>query len=196
MQYTHGETMARNKQDTRKRIMDAAYVLFRKRGYTRVNVDEIAATAGITKRTLYSHFESKDALLENVLEDQQDMALKAFRTFGKQLIGTPEEIVRIFFKELAQWSKNPKWSASGFTRLAMELADLPGHPARRIASRHKKLLESHLADALYAVGLKNAESSAKKIWIISEGAMALVLIHGDVSYYEEALNVALRVISD
>lgn len=188
--------MARNKQDTRKRIMDASYVLFRKRGYTRVNMDEIAETAGITKRTLYSHFESKDALLENVLEDQQDMALKAFRTFGKQLIGTPREIVRIFFAELAQWSTQPKWSASGFTRLAMEMADLPGHPARRIASRHKKLLESHLADALSAAGLKDADRSARKIWILSEGAMALVLIHGDVSYYEEALNAALRVISD
>ncbi len=188
--------MARSKQETRKRIMDAAYVLFRQRGYTRVNVDEIADTAGITKRTLYSHFESKDALLENVLEDQQDRAFEAFRTFGKKLVGTPQDIVRIFFSELAHWSKTPKWTASGFTRLAIELADLPGHPARRIAGRHKKLLESHLADVLAAAGQADAERSARKIWIISEGAMALVLIHDDSSYYEAALEAALGVVSD
>ena len=70
------------------------------------------------------------------------------------------------------------------------------HPARRIASRHKKLLESHLADVLSAAGQKDAESAARKIWIISEGAMALVLIHGDASYYDEALNATLRVVSD
>jgi hypothetical protein len=34
--------------------MDAAEVLFRQRGYTRVNVGEISAAAVVTKRTLYS----------------------------------------------------------------------------------------------------------------------------------------------
>ena len=187
--------MARNKQRTRKRIVDAAYVLFRKRGYTRVNVDEIANTAGITKRTLYSHFDSKDALLESVLEDQHEMALAAFQTFGEKLIGSPEDIVRIFFRELAKWAKSPRWSGSGFTRLAMELADLPGHPARRIASQHKKLLESRLADSLAASGREDAKNCARKIWIISEGTMVMVLIHGDSSYCKTAEEAALSVIS-
>jgi len=187
--------MARDKQRTRKKIMDAAYVLFRKRGYTRVNVDEIADAAGITKRTLYSHFESKDALLESVLEDQHEMALAAFQTFGEKLIGTPEDIVRIFFRELAKWAKTPRWSGPGFTRLAMELADLPGHPARRIASQHKKLLASHLAASLAASGLEDARSCARKIWIISEGAMVMMLIHGDSSYSSDAQEAALAVIA-
>lgn len=187
--------MARNRQLTRKKIMDAAYVLFRRRGYARVNVDEIADAAGITKRTLYSHFESKDALLESVLEDQHDMAFAAFQTFGKQLTGTPEDIVRTFFKELAQWSKSPKWAGSGFTRLAMELADLPGHPARRIASRHKIQLEAHLAETLAAAGHKDATDCARKILLICEGTMALMIIHGDQSYCEAAEAAALSVIA-
>ena len=49
--------MSRKREQTHTRIMDAAYVLFRQRGFTRVNVDEISAAAGVTKRTLYSHFE-------------------------------------------------------------------------------------------------------------------------------------------
>jgi AcrR family transcriptional regulator len=174
--------------------MDAAYVLFRRYGYTRVNVDQIADAAGFTKRTLYSHFESKDALLESVLEDQQEMALTAFLTFGKHLQGTPEEVVRTFFAEMARWSDTPQWYGSGFTRLAMELADLPGHPARRIASSHKRLLETHLADTLTDAGCPDAAGCARKIWIISEGAMALVLIHGDSGYYSDALEAALSVI--
>jgi hypothetical protein len=35
----------------------------------------------------------------------------------------------------------------GFTRLVIELADLPGHPARLIARRHKAMLETQLADS-------------------------------------------------
>jgi AcrR family transcriptional regulator len=187
--------MPRDKQHTRKQIIDAAYVLFRKRGYTRVNVDEIADAAGITKRTLYSHFASKDALLENVLEEQHERAFAAFQTFGCQLVGKPEAIVRLFFADLLRWSATSKWAGSGFTRLAMELADLPGHPARRIASAHKRLLEAHLTEAFAAAGVANAAGCARKIWILSEGAMALMLIHGDRGYCKAAEEAALSVIA-
>ena len=38
------------------------------KGVSRVGVDEIAAFAGVTKRTLYYHFKSKDELLASVLD--------------------------------------------------------------------------------------------------------------------------------
>ncbi len=186
--------MRRKKEQTRKEIMDAAYALFRHRGFTRVNVDEIAEAASITKRTLYSHFDSKDALLKAVLDDQHEMAFAAFQTFGRKLTGRPEEIVASFFKELLKWSSKPRFPGSGFTRLAMELADLPGHPARRIASQHKQMLEAHLADLLSEAGLPDPAKHARQLWLLSEGAMALVLIHGDKSYCTAAEEAALTLI--
>src|SRR5438270_576096 len=104
-------------------------------------MDEIAAAATVTKRTLYYHFSSKDSLLAAVLESQHRLALAAFRTFGDNLAGSPEDIVDSLFKDLAVWSDTPRWAGSGFTRLVVELADLPGHPARVIARRHKAMLE-------------------------------------------------------
>lgn len=174
--------------------MDAAYVLFRVRGYTRVNVDEISAAAGITKRTLYSHFESKDALLEAVLEAQHAMAFASFQTFGRKLTGDPVDIVHSFFRELRKWSSKPRFAGSGFTRLAMELADLPGHPARRIASGHKKLLEGHLVEVLDKAGLPEAEQRGRQIWILAEGVMALAVIHGDRNYSAAAEEAAVALI--
>ena len=75
--------------------------------FTRVNVDEIADAAGITKRTLYSHFDSKDSLLESVLEEQHDLAFEAFQTFGHLLEGTPEKIVRTFLLNYPSGLVNP-----------------------------------------------------------------------------------------
>lgn len=186
--------MSRTRDRTRTRIMDAAYVLFRERGYTRVNVDEISVAAGITKRTLYSHFVSKDALLEAVLEAQHALAFASFQTFGRKLSGDPSDIVRSFFRELRKWSSKPRFAGSGFTRLAMELADLPGHPARRIASAHKKLLEGHLVKVLEEAGLPEPEKHGRQIWILAEGVMALALIHGDKSYSAEAEHAAMKLI--
>lgn len=186
--------MAPSSETTRDRILAAAYVLFRRRGYSRVSMDEIASATTVTKRTLYNHFDSKDELLAAVLEAQNGLALAAFRTFGDQLAGSPATIVDRLFGDLAVWSDNPRWAGSGFTRLVIELADLPGHPARAIARRHKALLESHLGDLLQRAGVREAHRRAREIWLLSEGAISLMLVHGDRSYAKAAAEAAKRLL--
>jgi hypothetical protein len=79
---------------------------------------------------------------------------------------------------------------SGITRLAMELADMPGHPARWIASRHKRLLKAHLANG----GSLRCQDVRPPLWNLSEGVMALTLIHGDKSYCTAAEEATLSLI--
>jgi AcrR family transcriptional regulator len=187
--------MPRLRDKTRLRILQAAYRLFRQRGFTRVNVDEIAAAADVTKRTLYSHFESKDALLADVLRAQHEQAFSAFQTIGRELSGTPELIIDTFFKELDVWSAKPRWTGSGFTRLALELADLPGHPARKVARQHKAIMEGHLADALANAGVSKSLEFARELWLLAEGAMVLILIHGDRSYAHAAAEAGKKLLA-
>jgi AcrR family transcriptional regulator len=186
--------MPRSAHVTRQRILDAAYRLFRRKGYTRVSMDEIAAAAKVTKRTLYYHFQSKDSLLAAVLDAQHHLALAAFRTFGDSLSGSPEDIIDALFHELAVWSDKPRWAGSGFTRLVVELADLPGHPARLIARRHKATLEACLAELLDKAAVKSARELAREIWLLSEGAISLILVHGDQEYAAAAARAAKRLI--
>jgi len=186
--------MPRSPPHTRQTILDAAYALFRRKGFVRASMDEIAASAGVTKRTLYYHFTSKDTLLADVLEAQHALALAAFRTFGEGLGGSAEIIVDKLFKDLAVWSDSPRWAGSGFTRLVIELADLRGHPARLIARRHKAMLEGHLADLLANAGVASPRERAREIWLLSEGAIALILIHGDRGYASAAADAAKRLI--
>ena len=163
-------------------------------GIHRVGVDEIATASIVTKRTLYYHFRSKDALLEAVLASQHKLAFAAFQTFGDKLIGSPEQIVDTFFRELTISSAKPRWVGSGFTRLAIELADLPGHPARAIARKHKAILEAHFAQILAKVHVVSPHKRAREIWLLAEGAMALILIHGDRSYAESAARAAKQLL--
>jgi AcrR family transcriptional regulator len=182
--------MPRSAAVTRQRILDAAYKLFRRQGFSRVSMDEIASVAKLTKRTLYHHFTSKDQLLANVLEVQHELALQAFRTFGDNLSGSPQAIVEGMFQELAVWADRPRWAGSGFTRLVIELADLPGHPARLIARRHKARLESCLAELLADSGVEQSKELARAIWLLSEGAISLILVHGDRGYSSAASGAA------
>ena len=126
---------------TRLRIIDAAYEQFYKEGFARSGVDAIAQTANVTKRTLYYHFDSKDALLTAVLDRQHTLIFTRIQRWAGRSSAGPAKTIQNLFRELATWAERPGWKGSGFTRMAMELADLPGHPARAVASQHKAAVE-------------------------------------------------------
>lgn len=186
--------MPRSADHTRQKILQTAYKLFRRSGFFRVGVDEIAAAAGLTKRTLYYHFTSKDALLAAVLEAQHERTFAAFQTFGIEISGDPEQLVDVLFRELATWSSKPRWAGSGFTRLAMELADLPGHPARSVAKQHKAVLEGYIAELLTKANVASPRERAREIQLLAEGAMVMILIHGDRNYADAAADAAKRLL--
>ncbi|MFK8024548.1 MAG: TetR/AcrR family transcriptional regulator [Ilumatobacter sp.] len=50
-------------RDTRDSLYAAAIALFGRRGFTAVTVEEIAAAAGVSRRTAYRRFRSKDDIL-------------------------------------------------------------------------------------------------------------------------------------
>jgi AcrR family transcriptional regulator len=187
--------MPRPAKQTQRRILDAAYELFYQKGFYRVGVDEIAAFAGITKRTLYYHFVSKDELLQAVLALHSELALARIRKYEGRYSGNADEIIDVLFSELAKWSTKPGWTGAGFTRLVMELADLPGHPAHVIARRHKAALETWWASLLERAGIVSPVERAREVVLLMEGAMALILIHRDRSYAETAAKAVKALVS-
>lgn len=182
--------MPRSSAKTRRHILNCAYDLFYRKGFGRVGVDGIAAAASVTKRTLYYHFESKDELLAAVLDLHHELALARIRKYQDRYGDDAEDIVALLFAELAKWSKKPGWAGAGFTRLAMELADLPGHPARAVARRHKSAVEEWYAELLERAGVSSPGERAREIALLAEGATALILIHGDRSYADTAARTA------
>lgn len=188
--------MPRDSTKTRQRILDAAYTLFHRSGFSRIGVDEIAAGANVTKRTLYSHFPSKDALLAECLRSQAALAADGFKSWGQRLPASREALVDALFDALSKWSAKPRWAGSGFTRVAIELTDLPGHPARAIARRHKAMLEDYLTELLERAGVDSPRERARQLWIVMEGAMLMALICGDRSYITSAQRAARMLIAE
>jgi AcrR family transcriptional regulator len=188
--------MVRSSDATQQRILAGAYKLFYKRGFGRVSVDEIAKLAGITKRSLYYHFASKDELLTAVLDRQQELSFAQIRQYEDRYRGSTEEIVSILFSAFARWSAQAGWAGAGFTRIVMELADLPGHPARKAAHRHKMAVERWIAEILGRAGVASASERAKEIVLLIEGTNALILTHGDRSYANTAARAAQKLLED
>jgi AcrR family transcriptional regulator len=185
--------MARSSEPTRQRVLEAAYELFYRHGFSRVGVDQIAEQAGITKRTLYNHFESKDTLVAAVLDHQHLHALAQIQGWGVRSAENSSEFLASIFQELGKWASRPRWLGSGFTRLTMELADLPGHPARRAAHLHKTEVENWLAQELDTLGAEDPKELARQTMLLIEGCLSLILIHGDRSYAAAAKRAACEL---
>jgi AcrR family transcriptional regulator len=77
---THTDTPAHADAEVRLRILKEARGLFFRYGFSRVTMDEAAEALGMSKKTLYRHFPSKEELLEACTEshlDESDAELKA-----------------------------------------------------------------------------------------------------------------------
>lgn len=61
--------MKENPDKLKTRIIDSTSQLFFERGFARVSMDQIASGLGISKKTLYQHFPSKQALLHEVVSN-------------------------------------------------------------------------------------------------------------------------------
>src|ERR1700709_106755 len=105
--------MARTEIPTRERIVWAANALFYNDGIRGVSVDAVAAKAGVTKRTLYYHFRSKDDLVAAYLAGRDQPNLALFRQwFAEKDDGLPAQVERIF-RNLARSARPPKWKGWG-----------------------------------------------------------------------------------
>ena len=181
--------------EVRMRIVEAAYESFWRLGFRRSSVDAIAARAGLTKRTVYAYFRSKDDLLAAVLQRYEELAEERLGQIGDRLPADRMGLIDSFFGQLSGWaSRTPRWSGSGFTRLVVELADLPGHPARAIARRAKAKTESWLAERLTDARVANPRDRAREIMLLTEGSMALTLIHGGRGYIDAAARAAKQLV--
>lgn len=188
--------MDRDRSDTKTQILKAAYALFYAKGFARVSVDEISDRAGVTKRTVYYHFDSKDDVVAQALEVQHLHLMRQFQSWLGLPSDSPVEMLDNLFQKLMGWADSPDWLGSGFSRISAELADMRGHPARRAASRHKAAVEAWLAEQMADSGIPDAERKAVQIMVLIEGSMSLSLIHGDGAYFQHAGEAAKRIVGD
>ncbi len=182
--------------DTRNRIIGAAELLFYEHGLRSVSVDAIAERAGVTKRTLYYHFKSKDDLIAAYLAARDAPTVERYRRWLGEAGRPMPERIKGLFCALSNHARQPKWRGCGFTRAAVELADQPGHPAVVMASDHKRRFEAWLAGELESGGLSDAAPIARQLIILVEGAIMHMLIHRDTAYAISAGDAAAMIVAN
>jgi len=112
--------MPRERGKTRETILRAANSLFYAQSLRSVGVDGICAVAGVTKKTLYYHFRSKDELIASYLKARSQPTLDRYKEWAGNK-GTVSERLERLFKRLGDMAGSREWLGCGFMRVTAEL---------------------------------------------------------------------------
>jgi len=188
--------MPRHGDKTREHIVAAATRLFYGEGIRAVSMDAVADKAGVTKKTLYYHFASKDELVAATIEARDQPTLDLYRRWFAETEGTAADKVRGLFAKLGTSMDTPRWRGCGFLRTTAELASTPGHPAVKAGAAHKKRFEAWLETELLDQGIAGAAALARQIVILVDGATTVMLIHRELDYVNAAGRLAQSLVEE
>jgi AcrR family transcriptional regulator len=156
-----------------RRVLDAASELFYGQGINAVGVDLIARHAGVTKKTLYERFGSKEALVAAYLRER-DERWRVWLTAEVDKAPRQDPAGRILatFDALAVWMRRENPRGCGFVNAAAELPD-DGHPARQVVSAQKRWLRGYLRSLCEDAGARDLDDLADELLLLHEGATVL-----------------------
>ncbi len=123
----------------RERLLNAAVDLFYREG-TVVGANALCKRAGISKKSMYELFDSKDALLTAALE-RRALADAAFLLPPPDFSPSPRARLLYVFRQLEKFAQSPDYMGCAYLATQVELKD-PAHPASLVAARIKQVLES------------------------------------------------------
>lgn len=152
------------------RILAAADTLFYTKGIRVVGVDAVAEAAGVSKRTLYNYYPSKDALIAAYL-------MARFSHITPSDAPAVEQILAVFDR-LEKAFAHPKFRGCPFVNAVAEISD-NRHPASGIAVRFKEERRLWFKSLLVRLEANDPEELATQLAILTDGAIATALVRGD-----------------
>lgn len=158
-----------DKASTRDRLLDAATELFYRDGVS-IGVEALCRTAGVSKRSMYQLFASKDEVLAASL-DRRLPAYAAHLLPGPEDAGTPRERILHIFGQVEKGSTDPGYHGCPFLSAQVELKD-PDHPASRVARAAKEKLQEVLRAEAEAGGAREPALLARQLMLVFDGASA------------------------
>lgn len=120
------ETSSAHKRERRKEarpgeLLDAALSLFVSKGFSATKVEDVAASAGVSKGTLFLYFSSKEDLFKAVIRANLADHFPAWNQEFEEFLGTSPDMLE--YAMVSWWQRIGSTDAGGITKLVMSEAN-------------------------------------------------------------------------
>jgi AcrR family transcriptional regulator len=164
------------KSTSRERLLEAAASLTYREGVG-IGIDALCKAAGVSKRSMYQLFQSKDELLAATLERRAD-SYRARLLPPADDTSSPRERVTYVFDQLERQVGELDFFGCRYLSAEIELKD-PSHPARTVAHRVKSDLEGFFRGEATRGGADDPDLLARQLILLFDGASARAGIGAD-----------------
>jgi AcrR family transcriptional regulator len=169
-----------------ERILATVDRLFYGQGIRAVGVDTIADEVGISKRTLYNYFPSKDELITAYLERRLQPRGYSDQPPAEQILGEFDRLERSF--------ADKGFRGCPFVNAVAELKE-PKHAANRIALAFKEQRRNWFCELLSRLGVADPKGLSMQLLLLIDGAIAGALVRGDPTVARAAREAARSLLS-
>jgi AcrR family transcriptional regulator len=175
------------KTDMKERILQTADRLFYLEGIRAIGVDTIAAEIGISKRTLYNHFPSKDALINAYLQRRFVVTRRSEESPIEQILG--------YFDALERRFSAKDFRGCPFVNAVAELGP-KDRAVKKLATAFKESRRLWFRELLAELDVKEADALATQLQLLVDGSIALDLVRDDPAMARAAKEAARALLSN
>jgi len=171
----------------REQLIHTALELFSRHGFHATGIDLIAKQSGVTKRTLYAHFGSKDELVVATLRHLDEQLRSYFLKHINNTSGNPKQRLLAVFDAAGYWFSEDNFFGCTFINAIGEYAE-ENETIRQVCTEYKRLGREFIKGLCDQAAVRNPQQLAEELSLLLEGA----IVTAQVSPQLEAANIAKR----
>jgi AcrR family transcriptional regulator len=172
----------------REQLIKTAVELFGKNGIHATGIDTIVEQSGVTKKTLYAHFRSKEELVLAALRHYDGQFRNSFMRQVEAKGRTPKTRLLAIFDVGEAWFRKNNFYGCMFINAVGEHSG-PDTSLRYVCSDFKRMMADFIHDLCTKMGARNPQHLAEELALLFEGA----IVTAQVSRKPEAAKIAKRV---
>ncbi|ULR52216.1 TetR/AcrR family transcriptional regulator [Streptomyces deccanensis] len=164
------------KSSSRERLLEAAATLTYREGVN-IGIDALCKAAGVSKRSMYQLFGSKDDLLAAALGERSAAFVATLLPAADDGRSPRERILHVFSQVEAD-AGSPEFHGCRYLAVQIELKD-QSHPASRVAHQVKANLTAFFRAEAEQGGAGDPDLLARQLILVFDGASARAGIRAD-----------------
>lgn len=178
----------------RDQIVSVAQKLFYQNGFHATGIDRIIKEAGVSKKTLYNHFKSKDELVLAALRKRDELFRNSLMRKTERLGSTAKERLLSIFDVVGEWFEDKDFAGCMFINASAEYSE-SDNPSHIVCAEHKRLVREYIRELAVQAEIDNPEELSQQLNLLIDGAIVDAHVSGNKDAASQAKKIAFVLLN-
>lgn len=166
------------KEINKRKLLQTASRLFCKEGIHATGIARIIEESGVSRRTLYMHYGSKENLLKAVFEAEASIWFRWFDSDLPQMKCPPINRILALFDLMQNWFDSKDFYGCVFINAVAE-HDKGNSWVQEIANKHREKINAKLQAMVAESGVRDPEMVTEKLSLLIDGTIVTAMVTGN-----------------